>query len=547
MTDFVYDEETYFNLFSCAVINAENDEEFTFEVSPRCNEWKQLVGFVEQCKKDGDRLVGFNNEGFDYPVLHHLLEELPLNASAESVYRAAYLKANRIIATPYEDRYSNRVWDSDKHVAQVDLFLIHHFDNEAKNTGLKAIEFAMRSHNLVDLPFPPDTELDSDQIDVVLEYNRHDTRETLKFYRHSKEQIDFRATLNEKFEGLDFTNFNDTKIGKQVFIWELEKNIGAGICFTRERGKGKKPRQTRRSEIALSEVILPVIQFSSPQFKAVHEWMASQVIRQTKGVFSDIEEHLLGDLAQHAVLTEKKKKFKTEPTQKDIDEFLAIHPAGWVEERQLKSGKVSYWKHWRIAEALNTTKEGVNYVFGTGGLHASVESTTVEADDQYEIIDFDVTSYYPSIAIENRLFPLHLTERFCDIYADLKTQRVSYKKGTAENAMLKLALNGTYGETNNQYSPFYDPKFTMSITVNGQLLLCMLVEDLLMGVPGLCVIQANTDGITVRVPRKERVKQRMYQITADWERRTMMKLEEAHYSKMFILNVNNYLAVYTDD
>lgn len=547
MTDFIYDEETYFNLFSCAVIDADTEEEFVFEISPRCNDWKQLVRFVEQCSKDGDRFVGFNNEGFDYPVLHHLLETLPLTSSAEQVYRAAYLKANRIINTPYEDRYSNRVWDSDKHVSQLDLMLIHHFDNEAKATGLKAIEFAMRSHNLVDLPYPPETELTSEQIDEVLEYNKHDTRETFKFYQHSKAHIDFRAELNTKFEGMDFTNFNDTKIGKQVFIWELEKNLGKGICFTKERGQGKKPRQTRRKQIALADVILPVIQFRSPQFKAVHDWMAAQVITETKGVFSDIEEHKLGELAQHAVLTEKKKKFKTKPTQAEIDAFKQEHPAGWVEERQLKSGGVSYWKHWRIAKALNTNKEGVTYVFGTGGLHASVESTTVEADDQYEIIDFDVTSYYPSIAIENRLYPLHLTERFCDIYADLKRQRVGYDKKSAENAMLKLALNGTYGETNNPYSPFYDPQFTMSITVNGQLLLCMLVEDLLMNVPGLTLIQANTDGITVKVPRKERVKQRMYQITADWERKTKLQLEEAHYSKMFILNVNNYIAVYTDD
>ena len=66
--------------------------------------------------------------------------------------------------------------------------------------------------------------------------------------------------------------------------------------------------------------------------------------------------------------------------------------------------------------------------------------------------------------------------------------------------MLKLALNGVYGDSNNVFSVFYDPLFTMSITLNGQLLLCLLAENLMENVPGLKIIQCNTDGITVRIP-----------------------------------------------
>ncbi|WP_203229884.1 hypothetical protein, partial [Flavobacterium sp. LMO9] len=73
----------------------------------------------------------------------------------------------------------------------------------------------------------------------------------------------------------------------------------------------------------------------------------------------------------------------------------------------------------------------------------------------------------------------HLGVEFCDIYEYLYNLRKSYDKKSAENAMLKLALNGTYGKSNDQYSPFFDSKFTMAITVNGQLSLCMIVEQLL--------------------------------------------------------------------
>ena len=107
--------------------------------------------------------------------------------------------------------------------------------------------------------------------------------------------------------------------------------------------------------------------------------------------------------------------------------------------------------------------------------------------------------------------------------------------------MLKLALNGVYGDSNNQFSVFYDPLFTMSITLNGQLLLCLLAEGL-MHIPGLRLIQVNTDGLTVRVPREN--KWLVDMARAAWQTRTGLNLEEAIYRRMFIRDVNNYLAQY---
>jgi hypothetical protein len=50
-------------------------------------------------------------------------------------------------------------------------------------------------------------------------------------------------------------------------------------------------------------------------------------------------------------------------------------------------------------------------------------------------------------------------------------------KGTPENAMLKLALNGAYGKSLSKYSVLYDPKFGITVTVNGQLLMYQLCEN----------------------------------------------------------------------
>ena len=158
-------------------------------------------------------------------------------------------------------------------------------------------------------------------------------------------------------------------------------------------------------------------------------------------------------------------------------------------------------------------------------------------------MDLDVTSYYPNLAIKNGFYPQHLGKTFCSIYQHLFEQRKTYPKKSAESAMLKLALNGVYGDSNSRFSVFYDPLFTMSITLNGQLLLCLLAEGL-MHIEGLRLIQVNTDGLTVRVPRAN--KYLVDTARAAWQQRTGLNLEEAVYKAMMIRDVNNYIGVFED-
>jgi len=194
-----------------------------------------------------------------------------------------------------------------------------------------------------------------------------------------------------------------------------------------------------------------------------------------------------------------------------------------------------------VFKGLVATVDGVDYKFGTGGIHASVESQVIHTTDTHQIVDVDVASFYPNLAIKNKLFPAHLGEEFGDAYEGVYHTRKTYPKGTAENEAFKLALNGAYGGSNNEYSPFYDTQFTMAITINGQLLLCMLTEQMLK-IPGLRMIQANTDGITYLCPHEYLDHTRA--ICRWWEELTSLELEEAFYSMMAVRDVNSYIAVY---
>ncbi|CAB4140476.1 hypothetical protein UFOVP669_37 [uncultured Caudovirales phage] len=471
--DYIYDLEVYPNVFTMAVEHVDAPLRWAFEISDWRNDSAEIIEFCRNVASIGGRLVGFNNLGFDYPILHALLRMG--HADAQTLYAKAQAIIGSQNSEDDDERWLHQVKPTDRIVPQVDLYKIHHFDNKARATGLKVLEFNMRSDNISDLPFPVGTKLAWNDVPVLKQYNAHDVSETKRFYHHTKDMIRFREQLCAKYPGRDWLNANDTKIGKEYFTMRLE---GAGVQCYEYGPEGRRPRQTVRQSIALRDAILPWIKFDTPEFQRVLDWLKEQTITETKGVFSDV-----------------------------------VARVG-----------------------------GLEFVFGLGGIHASVENEIVSSDDG-DIVDIDVESYYPSTAIAQRFRPAHFPESFCDIYADLKEQRKQHKKGTAENAMLKLALNGVYGDSNNRFSVFYDPLMTMQITLNGQLLLCLLVENLLK-IPGLRVTQGNTDGITVQLCQGGR--EQMTQVVQWWEGITKLKMEFADYKVMCIRDVNNYLAQYTN-
>lgn len=535
MNDWIFDLETYPNIFSAGFMNAETKESWVFEISSRKNQIKNLVQFLRRLYKEKARLVGFNNIGFDYPVIHYILKNQ--DTSVYSIYK----KAMSLIEASEDDKFKNLIKEEERMLPQIDLFKIHHFDNKARATSLKVIEFNMRSQSIEDLPFDVGKNLNSEQMDTLIKYMQHDIKETYKFYLKTLPMISFREELSLKYNK-NFMNHNDTKIGKDYLIMRLEET-NPGCCYkVNEFGK-RKIQQTRRKYIDLKDCIFSYVNFQRDEFKAVLNWFKSQRITETKGVFTDLLEHQLGEVAKYAVLTKKQKKLSGEPTTEQITAFKKEIPLCWIEERLLKSKKTSWYLCWNIAETLNVQVDGFRFDFGTGGIHGSLTTTIVEATEEEEVVDADVSSMYPNIAISNKIYPEHLGETFCTIYKEMYIQRKGYPKGSAENAMLKLALNGSYGDSNSEFSPLYDPKFTMSITVNGQLSLCMLAERLL-SIEGLQLIQVNTDGVTVKLPRNK--KDEYNNICKQWQEDVKLDLEFADYSKMIIRDVNNYIAVYTD-
>jgi len=476
----VYDIEVLPNVFTLNAESIDKDDNFTFEISDRRNDLDLLLQWFDYLNSVQMPMIGYNSIGYDYNVIHLIWQY-----RHSVTYAHLYEKSKSIINS--QDRFGNMIWQSDRFTPQIDLYKIHHFDNRAKTQSLKGLEFNMRSASVLEGNVDFDTPLEHARIDsVLIPYNQWDVKETKNFALISAEAISFRRDMSSMLTG-DLLNFNDTKIGKELLI----QRLGDNLCFDRSSGK-KQPRQTIRSTIPLADVIFPYISFQHPELNRVLNWMKAQTLTP-----ADLEPGDDGSNGPARVSTKG------------------------------------------VFTGVNAVIDGFQFDFGTGGIHGSVTARKYEADDEWHIDDIDVTGLYPSIAIKNRLFPEHLGEQFVAEYGKLPEERAKYAKGTTQNGAIKLGQNGAYGDSNNPYSPLYDPKFTMTITINGQLMLCMLAERM-MRIPTVQMIQINTDGMTYRIHKSMR--KHAEAVQAEWERFTLLNLERASYRRMWVRDVNNYVA-----
>jgi hypothetical protein len=529
--DYTYDIETYPNIFTCAFIHIATGTTWRFEISDRMNQSWELIDHIKGLAACRSRNVGYNNEFFDYPVIHHIV--LTGWITVEEIY--AY--AMRVIKT--RDPFEFFVWDRDRYIEQIDLFKIHHFDNINKATSLKTLEIAMRMPNVADLPFALGSMLNDDEKEILHNYNLHDCIATAFFYVRSISMIVLREQLSKTFDK-NFLNKNDVKMGEMILVGEMEKR---GISTTERIGNRNVKKSSPRASIDLGSVIFDYVKFERPEFNMVKNWIARQVITETKEVFTDIE--VTFDMLQYMdperikVFNYRGDVYRKRKGERVVGQHKNNNPVKLSNIPKYAAINLCTFE----SKNLHCVINGFRYDFGVGGLHASVSTQIFKSDNQSQIVDVDVASFYPQLGIKNNLYPEHLSIEFCPAYQGVYITRKSYDKKTAENGAFKLALNGAYGGSNNEHSPFYDPRYAMTTTVNGQLLLCMLVEQVLK-IPNVKMIQCNTDGITYMVDKIYVDHQRSIQRW--WESVTGLELEEALYSRMFIDHVNSYIAEYDD-
>jgi hypothetical protein len=188
---------------------------------------------------------------------------------------------------------------------------------------------------------------------------------------------------------------------------------------------------------------------------------------------------------------------------------------------------------------------GTRYRMGLGGIHSDDEPGKFEANDIEDIIDADVSSMYAYNMINHDLKPAHLTNAFLDIYKDLTQRRIDAKRrgDKSEAETLKITILSVFGKTLNENHWLYDPLVGLRLTINGQLYIMMLIEQL--SLYGFKVISANTDGIVTIVPKDKRS---LYDLCCNrWCKNTNFNLEFTEYLKYIRRDVNSYITLKKDN
>lgn len=184
--------------------------------------------------------------------------------------------------------------------------------------------------------------------------------------------------------------------------------------------------------------------------------------------------------------------------------------------------------------------KGKKYQLGLGGLHSVDLGGLFESTEDVYILDADVDSYYPRSIVEYKIKPRHLSDIFINILSTILEERLHYKKikDKVNAGIYKIVINSVFGKYGYADSFFKDDRAMYQVTVNNQLYLLMLVEDLEMN--GFKVISANTDGVTALVPVS---KLDIYHaILKDWSKRTKFTLEVNKYIKYVRTSINDYIA-----
>lgn len=476
----VYDIECLSNLFTYTGYDLNSKEYFQFVIHDSKNDYELLYNHLR-----GRKLVqiGFNNEGYDYPVIHHLLNHYDeyVTKSGHLLSQCIYQKSQEVIMMEFSE-----IADKNKFIQQIDLYKIHHLNNKARICSLKQLEVYMRMRNVEEMPFNHTHWCSEEDIKSILLYNLNDVKATTLFFfmtigktdnpiYKGKDKISLRLNLNKKYK-LGCLNFPDVKIGEQLILKLYCDKTGS-------RKWDIKQLKSPRNSINLKECVPKWVAFKTKEFNQLLNKINSTVISNTKGEFNE-----------SVIFHNIKMEYGTGGLHSNADPGI-----------------------------YKSNDEWIIYDQDVGSLYPSLAVTL---------------GLYPEHL--GKIF----TEIYNEI---VSTRLKEKKKPKKERDMVimegfKLAANGIYGKSGEESSFLYDPLYTMKTTIAGQLFLSMFTEKLVNACPEIKFIQHNTDGLTYLVKRSHL--SLVKEVTKEMEDLTGLYIEDNIYNLLVMRDVNSYLARY---
>lgn len=482
------DYETIVNCFVAVFTGYSSGETHVFVINRDRNDLKKFIAFLKDNKQHDDWHLGYNNLAFDSQITEFILhfEKDLLELDSDEITASIAQYAAEVIRKSNAGEFLDYP-EFKLSIKCIDIFKLNHWDNMAKRSSLKWIQYSMDWYNVEEMPHHhAEPVMDDETLDTIIKYCVNDVNSTKQIFVHKNAkgerpmaaQINLRAELSKTYD-VPLFSASEPRISKEIFLFFLSKKLG-------KSKKDIRAMRTYRDYVNIRDIILPMVNFETPEFKGVHNWFKNLVV-DTK-LYDDRDDKIKGP--------RYRMMYKGVPTD-----------------------------------------------FGLGGLHGCIKPGIYKSGNGKIILSADVTSFYPNLAIRNQWGPAQFPKKdFCELYEWFFEERKKYSKKDPLNYLFKIILNSTYGLSKERNSFLYDPELTFRITVNGQLQLAMLYEMLATRIPGAQPLMQNTDGLEFLLD--EQYEDLFFEICKEWEVLTNLQLEYVKYDKMIIGDVNNYIAVY---
>ena len=276
-THWVMDYETLVNCF-VGVFQHYKDDSISeiFVVNQDQNDLPKFIEFLNKCIQLNQWHISYNGIAFDAQISQHIIKNQRKLLSLTGLEAAQYIyKLAQDIITRSDRGEFQEFAPRQLKIRQIDLFKMNHWDNKAKMSSLKWIQYSMDWDNVEEMPHHHTTPVESaEQLQDIIQYCINDVLSTKKILEHSKEQIELRKTLTNEY-GIDLYSASEPRISKELFLFFLEQKLGW------DKAEIKRLR-TKRDEIYLGQCILPYVKFQTPEFQKIHDYFRTKVVTSTK-------------------------------------------------------------------------------------------------------------------------------------------------------------------------------------------------------------------------------------------------------------------------
>lgn len=473
------DVEDYENFFLvCFRRFDKTEKKIAFEFSDRTplDKDRLLQIMTTEC------LITFNGMSYDIPMIFLALKGATLRE----------LKA----ASDHIIRDKVKYWEIEEHLG-IKIPSINHVDlkepNPSVRQSLKTLNGRLHGKRLMDLPYPPETRLTHEQMNVVTLYcMESDLEGTRNLFYSLREPLQLRQILGRRYD-MDLRSKSDAQVGEAIVRKRIETLIG---------------RKVRRSADPYSGFfkyeIPPFISFETTYLKSILTTLRNAEFSVNGGGHVNTPDSLTDLKLQIGGTTYKMGiggLHSTEGTRALIsnDEFIAVdvdvaghYPAIIVRLSELglypKQAGPEFTEVYRsMLNERNRAKRGA--------------AAAKKAGDK---------------AVE----------------APLK----------AESDGGKIANNGVFGKLLSVYSFLYHPPLGLACTLTGQLSVLMIIERA--EAAGISAVSGNTDGVLFWCPRAKL--ELLTVMLKKWEEETGFEVETNYYKAVYNRDVNTYIAIKED-